>query len=131
MGGLYPGDATWLDSAGRLLICGFFVAVFLRNMTGNQIQQHIGALAHFKCPFPAAAFWMGETLSLVGVALVLFNFRPAIGVLCLMLFIILATALLLRFWEESDPGKNFGMQNGFLANIAIFGGLLLLLQNVR
>jgi hypothetical protein len=29
-----------------------------------------------------------------------------------------------------DPMKRTGMQNGFLANIGVVGGLLLLLQNV-
>jgi hypothetical protein len=37
---------------------------------------------------------------------------------------------MLRFWEFDDPGKRIGMQNGFLANIAVVGGLLLLLENV-
>ena len=43
----------------------------------------------------------------------------------------LATLLLLRFWEMDDPMKRMGMQNGFLANLAVLGGLLLLLQNMR
>ncbi len=30
-----------------------------------------------------------------------------------------------------DPMKRLGMQNGFMSNVAIVGGLLLLLQNVR
>jgi hypothetical protein len=30
----------------------------------------------------------------------------------------------------NDPMKRAGMQNGFLANIGVVGGLLLLLQNV-
>ncbi len=47
------------------------------------------------------------------------------------MFTVLATALLLRFWEMDDPMKRMGMQNGLLANIAVVGGLLLLLQNVR
>ena len=52
-----------------------------------------------------------------------------IGVLCLIVFTVLATLLLLRFWEMDDPMKRTGMQNGFLANIGVLGGLLLLLQN--
>jgi uncharacterized membrane protein YphA (DoxX/SURF4 family) len=52
-------------------------------------------------------------------------------VLCLIVFTILATLLLLRFWEMEDPMKATGMRNGFLANIGIVGGLLLLLRNVR
>lgn len=56
--------------------------------------------------------------------------HPAIGVLCLIIFSVLASLLLLRFWEMDDPMKRTGMQNGFLANVGVLGGLLLLLQNV-
>lgn len=31
---------------------------------------------------------------------------------------------------DDDPMKRTGMQNGFLANVGVLGGLLLLLQNV-
>ncbi len=70
-------------------------------------------------------------LEFVGCALLLLNWHPAIGVLCLIAFTVLATALLLRFWQMDDPMKRIGMQNGFLSNIAIVGGPLLPLQNVR
>ncbi|MFY9684305.1 MAG: hypothetical protein WAJ88_00765, partial [Pseudolabrys sp.] len=73
---------------------------------------------------------VGMVLDAVGCALLLINWHPAIGALCLIVFTVLASLLLLRFWEMDDPMKRMGMQNGFLANIAVTGGLLLLLQNV-
>ena len=53
------------------------------------------------------------------------------GVILLIVFTVVASLLLLRFWEMDDPMKRMGMQNGFLANLAVLGGLLLLLQNMR
>jgi uncharacterized membrane protein YphA (DoxX/SURF4 family) len=129
--GLYPNDASWLDTAGRLLIVAFFVIVGLRNLQKHHVEDHIKRLGIFKTPFPAAVFWLGIALEFVGCAMILVNWRPAIGVLCLIVFTVLASLLLLRFWEMDDPMKRMGMQNGFLANIALVGGLLLLLQNVR
>ena len=79
---------------------------------------------------PRQTFWVGMVLEGIGCALILTNWYPAIGVLCLIVFTILATLLFLRFWEMDDPMKAAGMRNGFLANIGIVGGLLLLLQNV-
>jgi uncharacterized membrane protein YphA (DoxX/SURF4 family) len=78
---------------------------------------------------PRQVFWAGIVLEAVGCALVLLNWHPALGVLLLIIFTVLATLLLLRFWDMDDPMKRAGMQNGFLANIAVVGGLLLLLQN--
>jgi uncharacterized membrane protein YphA (DoxX/SURF4 family) len=132
MGGLYSGDASWIDTAGRLLIVAFFLIVGIRNLQKHQVDDHIQRLEAYGTPFlsPAQTFWAGVVLEFVGCALLLLNWYPAVGALCLILFTVLATGLMLRFWEFDDPGKRIGMQNGFLANIAVVGGLLLLLENV-
>lgn len=130
MHGLYPNDASIYDSAGRLLMVAFFVIVWLRNLSSHHIEDHVKRLTFFKVPLPRVTFWIGMMLDAVGCALVLINWHPAIGVLCLIVFTVFASLLLLRFWEMDDPMKRTGMQNGFLANIGVLGGLLLLLQNV-
>jgi putative oxidoreductase len=130
MHGLYPNDASIYDSAGRLLIVAFFLIVWLRNLSSHHIEDHVKRLTLSRAPMPRAAFWAGMALDAVGCILVLINWHPAIGVLCLIVFTVLASLLLLRFWEMDDPMKRTGMQNGFLANVGVTGGLLLLLQNV-
>jgi putative oxidoreductase len=129
--GLYPGDASWLDTLGRLLIVAFFLITTARNIQRHQVEDHVKRLDAAGTPMPTQVFWIGIALEVVGSALLLFNWYPVIGALCLIVFTVLATALLLRFWEADDPIKRIGMQNGFLANIGVVGGLLLLLQNVR
>ncbi|MGH6683360.1 MAG: hypothetical protein ACRECA_05455 [Pseudolabrys sp.] len=129
MHGLYPNDASWIDSAGKLLILAFFLIVGVRNLSSHHVEDHVKRLTFFKAPMPRQTFWAGIVLEAAGCALVLLNWHPAIGVLCLIIFTVLATLLLLRFWYMDDPMKRAGMQNGFLANIAVVGGLLLLLQN--
>jgi len=130
MHGIYSNDASIYDSAGRLLIIAFFVIVWLRNLSSHHIEDHVKRLAFFRAPLPRATFWLGMALDAVGCALLLANWHPAIGALCLIVFTVLASLLLLRFWEMDDPMKRTGMQNGLLANIGVVGGLLLLLQNV-
>lgn len=130
MHGLYPNDASIYDSAGRLLIVAFFLIVWLRNLSSHHVEDHVKRLTLSKAPMPRATFWAGMALDAVGCILVLINWHPAIGVLCLIAFTVLASLLLLRFWEMDDPMKRTGMQNGFLANVGVTGGLLLLLQNV-
>jgi len=127
---VYYQDASWLDTAGRLFIVAFFLAVGLRNLQKHHVEDHIKRLTNFKAPFPQLTFWVGQTMEFVGCALVLLNWYPAIGVLLLIVFTVVASALLLRFWEVDGPMRT-GMQNGMLANIGVLGGLLLLLQNVR
>jgi putative oxidoreductase len=127
---MYTQDASWLDTAGRLLIVAFFLAVGLRNLQKVHIDDHIKRLTNFKAPFPQLTFWIGQTMEFVGCALVLFNWHPAVGVGLLLVFTVAASGLLLRFWQVDGPMRT-GMQNGMLANVGIVGGLLLLLQNVQ
>jgi uncharacterized membrane protein YphA (DoxX/SURF4 family) len=124
-------DPSWLVTAGRFLIVFFFLAVGLRNCRKPAVEDHVHRLTIFHAPLPRATFWIGQTLEFVGCALILANFHPAIGVLCLIAFTILASGLLLRFWEVEDPFKKNVMRNGMFANTAIVGGLLLLLDHVR
>jgi putative oxidoreductase len=130
MSGLYATDVSWLDTAGRLLIVALFVITGVRNLQKHQVEDHIQRLAIFKAPLPVATFWTGIAVELVGCALVLLDWHAAVGVLCLIAFTLAASGLLLRFWEVDDPAKRIGMQNGMLANLAVLGGLILLLQNV-
>jgi putative oxidoreductase len=130
MPGLYATDASWLDTVGRVLIVALFVTTGIRNLQRHHVDDHIQRLTIFKAPFPVATFWTGIALEFVGSALVLLDWYPAFGVLCLIVFTVAASALLLRFWEVDDPVKRVGMQNGLFANLAVLGGLLLLLQNV-
>ena len=56
MHGLYPNDASWIDTAGRLLILAFFAIVWLRNLSSHHTEDHIKRLTFFKTPMPRAAF---------------------------------------------------------------------------
>jgi putative oxidoreductase len=127
--GLY-NNAPLLEVLGRLLIVGFFLAVGIRNLQRHHIEDHYNRLKIFKAPFPQATFWIGQGLEFVSCALVLFDWHAGIGVVGLIVFTVLASALLLRFWEVTVPPQRTGMQNGMLANIGIVGGLLVLLQHV-
>jgi putative oxidoreductase len=127
---MYAHNASWLVTAGTLLMVAFFLAVGLRNLQKVHIDDHVARLTKFKAPFPKLTFWIGQTMEFVGCALVLLNWHAAIGVGLLIAFTVLASALLLRFWEVEGPMRT-GMQNGMLANVGIVGGLLLLLENVR
>ena len=128
---MIQADASWLDTAGRLLIVGFFVVAGLCNLTQARIKDHIEALAGFGVPLPAAAFWFGITLQFTGCALIATGWHADIGVLCLIVFTIVANALFHRFWTVTDPARRNTLRLLLLNGGAILGGLLLLLQNVR
>jgi putative oxidoreductase len=122
---------TWLELAGKYLIVLFFLATGLSNLTKARIADHIERMADFGVPFPATTFGLGIALQLTGCALLLLDWHPAAGVMCLIVFTITATAIFHRFWQKSDPLQRNISRLTLLANSAILGGLLLLLENVR
>ena len=124
------GDTSWLDTAGRLLIVFCFLATGLCNLTRARIRDHIERMAAFGTPAPAAVFWIGIALQFTGCALLLFDWHPEIGVYCLIVFTVVATAIFHRFWRM-DPAKGNVSRIILLGNTAILGGLLLLLGRLR
>ena len=124
-------EALPLDIVGRVLIAGFFLIVGLSNLTKARVEDHINRARVFKTPFPALVFWIGEALSLASCGLLLSGWHADLGALGLIVFTILATAIYLRFWQVQDPFKYNAMRNGFLANIGLLGGLVLLYQTVH
>ena len=124
-------DASWFETAGRLLIVGYFLAAGLCNLTPARIKDHIDRMAAFRTPFPAAAFWTGIALQFTGCALLLAGWRPDVGAMLLIVFTVAATAIFHRFWQMTDPQRCNASRVMFLNNTGLLGGLVLLLGNVR
>ncbi len=59
------------------------------------------------------------------------DWHPAVGALCLVVFIVVATLIFHRFWGMQDAARRNSSRINLLGNLAILGGLLLLLERVR
>ena len=125
------GEASWLDTAGRLTIVFYFLVAGLCNLTPARIKDHIDRMAEFGTPFPAAAFWIGIALQFTGCALLLAGWRAEWGVYCLIVFTVFATLIFHRFWSKPDPARRNLSRIMMLNNTGLLGGLLLLLANVQ
>jgi putative oxidoreductase len=124
-------DDAWLEFAGRWLIVFFFLATGLANLRRESVRDHVERMIAARTPFPRLLFWAGIALQFAGCALLAFDWHAEIGVYGLILFTVAATLIFHRFWEKSDPVQRNLSRIGLLANVAILGGLLLLLANVR
>ena len=124
-------DASWLDLAGRLLFVTYFVVAGLCNLVPARVNDHIQRMGAAGTPFPLVVHWAGITLQFAGCAFILSGWRADIGVVCLIVFTIAATAIFHRFWSMRDPARRNVSRVMFLNNAGVLAGLLLLLQNVR
>jgi uncharacterized membrane protein YphA (DoxX/SURF4 family) len=121
----------WLGTAGEQLIVLFFVVTGLANLTKARIADHIERMRAFGTPFPAALFWLGIALQFAGCAMLELGWHPALGVGCLIVFTVAATAIFHRFWRKRDPVQRNFSRLTLLGNTAVLGGLLLLLERMQ
>lgn len=113
------------DSIGRHLIVASFAIAGIYNVIGS--TQQIARLRGFNVPFPTFAFWMGMAIQFLGCFLMTARWHSDVGVLCLIAFTIVATLIYHRFWTKEDLGQRIVSRITVVSNVAIVGGLLLLL----
>ena len=119
-----------LAFAGKWLIVAFFILTGVANLTKARIADHIERMAGFGVPFPGTAFWIGIAMQFGGCVLIIAEWHAGVGAVLLMIFTIAATAIFHRFWQKPDPLQRNVSRITLLGNMAILGGLMLLLQNI-
>ncbi len=118
-----------LSFIGRACLAAVFVVTAvndIRDGEGNtaMIKKIVqGPNAVFQAPDAAIPVlrWANIVFRLAGAALLVIGLWARLGALLIMLFLIPATVLVHTFWN------NPGQLTSFLLNLAIFGGLLLVL----
>ena len=124
-------EGSLIEVAGRLMIVLYFLVTGIPDLGRDQIRHHVGRIAESHVPFPAAAFWIGIAMKFAGCALLIAGWRADIGIYLLMLFVVAATAIYLRFWSVEDPMRRNVNRRLFASNIAVLGALLLLLDTLN
>jgi len=123
-------EQTSLETVGKLLVVGYFVAAGINNLFPARIEEHLGRLAGFGVPLPAAAFWLAHAVLFTGSALILAGWHADIGVLLLIAFTIVANALYHRFWTVADPFRRNMLRVQLMNGFGTVGALLLLLHTL-
>lgn len=119
-------DHTVLQIVGQIFIAALFLGTALINST-TKVKQHADRMAAMGVPAPYVTLWIGFAIQYVGGILVLLDIQTDIGAYLLILFTVAATAVFHRFWQVEDPLRRHLHQSFLFSNIAVVGGLLLLL----
>ena len=128
---MFQQDPSWLVTAGKLMLCSLFVVAGILNCIPPRPKDHIERMAGFGVPMPAFAFWFGIAMEFVGCALVLSGWHADMGVWLLIAFTAIAGGIFHRFWRVDDPMRRQQLRIALLNNIAVIGGLLMLLHVLR
>lgn len=124
-------DASWMLLLGKWMIATLFLVAGTLNCIPPRPRDHIERMAGFGVPLPAFAFWFGIGMEFAGCALLLTGLHPQAGIALLIAFTAIAGGIFHRFWLVVDPMRRQQLRIALLNNIAVIGGLLVLLHAVR
>lgn len=120
-------------SAADILGHIFLGSVFISQGLGTALSKprfanHAGKLAEKGIPYSNVVLACGLAMMLCGGAMVIADIYTRIGAWLLLIFSLVATVLYQAFWTIEDPGRRRERRGAFFNNLAIIGGLLLLLR---
>lgn len=113
---------------GRLLLGGLFVAGGIRHFFILPVLTQIMSARGVRAP--RLVLVAGSIFQLVAGLLLMLGIGMVPASLGLVLFTIVASVMLLNFWDVEGPARE-AVMNGFLSNVAIIGGLLLAAAGAR
>jgi putative oxidoreductase len=112
----------WLLIIGRILLGGLFVTAGLQHFFDFELLQR--QLAARRVPLPQVALLIGTAFQIVAGFGLMFGFYVLWASVGLAIFTLVASLLLLNFWDlKGEPRKSARVV--WQANLAIIGGLLI------
>lgn len=117
---IFLAGAETASVAARLLLGGAFAFAGLRNIVNRKLLTSlIGARG---MPLPAITLWLGITLQIIAGVMIICGIQVSLAALILLAFLLAATPMFNNFWDHHGLDRANRI-NGFVANIAIAGGI--------
>jgi len=115
---------------GPLVLLGraLFAVIFLMSAPSDFKAQVIGYVASQGIPMASIGVPSMGVISLVGGLSILLGYRAKIGAWLIVLFLVVVTPLMHRFWGAADPNMAQMQMINFLKNMSMLGGALLITQ---
>ena len=107
---------------GRILLGGIFVIAGLRHLMIVPILT--GAVGARGLPFPRALVLAGTGFQIAAGLTLMYGLFVAWAALGLILFTIVASIMLVNFWDKEGE-ERIALTNAFQTNVGLIGGLML------
>ena len=114
---------------GRIAVGGFFLYYGINNLI--DFAGMTGYAAFKGVPMPSLAVIVGAVLLLIGGLSLLLGYRPVVGIVALVVFLLPVTMLMHNFWTIADPQMRVIEQGLWMRNIALAGAALFMLAIPR
>jgi putative oxidoreductase len=114
---------------GRLLFGGLFLYNGAKHFRNYAAVRAYCAFKHVWMP-GASAIISGLWLLVSGSSVVV-GFRPEVGLVLIVVFLLIVTPLMHDFWNAVDPSQRLGEKINFEKNAALMGAALMMLSLPR
>jgi putative oxidoreductase len=109
---------------GRL----FYALIFLMAAPNNFTKQGIAYAASQGAPLASIGVPLMGVISLIGGLSILFGYRAKVGAWLIVLFLLIVTPIMHKFWGLTDPMMAQVQMIMFMKNLSMLGGALLIAQ---
>lgn len=114
---------------GRIVFGGYFAYNGVNHFVSTAaLAEYAGAKG---VPMPEAAVIFAGLLLLVGGISIVLGLMPQIGAMCIVLFLVVVSPVMHNFWAMTDPAQRMAEMIHFTKNMALLGGVLMLLGMPR
>ena len=109
---------------GRLITGIYFFYNGINHFTKLKMLTQYAATKGV--PAPSVAVIVAGVLLLLGGLSIITGYKPKIGILLLVIFLLPVTLAMHRFWTVSDPMARISEMVNFTKNFALLGSLLMI-----
>ncbi len=121
--------ASSVPQAALVLLGRFlYVLIFLMAAPNHFSKQTIAYAAAQGVPLASVAVPLSGTIALAGGLSILLGYRANFGAWLIVLFLVLVTPMMHKFWTVHDPMMAQTQMVMFMKNVALLGGALLITQ---
>ena len=115
-----------LTILGHIFVGSVFIAQAVGTLPKARFENHASKLRDKGFPLPNVVLACALAMMLAGSAMVILDVYAVIGGWMLIVFTVIATILYQNFWAITDPARRREKRGTFFNNLAILGGLLLI-----
>ena len=109
---------------GRILFGGFFLMSGINHFT--KLEAMTGYAKYKKLPAPKLGVLLSGLMLVLGGIYIILGFYTDLGLLLIAIFLVLAAVIFHNFWAETDATAKQNEMLGFMKDIALAGGALIL-----
>jgi putative oxidoreductase len=125
---MFHADHSIPMALGYVLLGAVFITQAVGTLPRARFANHATKLRDKGFPLANVVLACALAMMLAGGSMLILDVYPRIGAAMLIVFTVIATLLYQNFWSIEDPARRREKRGTFFNNLAILGGLLIVVS---